>query len=170
MREETRLLRQFLRDKAIAGEMATYTDIDDAVGWSHGSCQGKRRNVLTGALVWLEREHGYVADCVTNKGYQFMVGDHAIVTSEQLRMKKVLAQTQKLADTVDACAKDATPETLMVVRSKINFMEWALDVRTQREIEQSAHQAKEELRMKEYRAHREELLKRLNAVEEATQT
>lgn len=145
MREESRLLRQFLRDKAIADETALYVDIDKAVGWQKGNAKGKRRGVLSSAFKWLEKEHGYLAECITNQGYQFLQGDKAIITSEQLRARRIVAQVGKFSDAIDNCANEATPETLYVARTKLNFMEWSLSARTQYQIEVMAHQKKEEL-------------------------
>ena len=161
MRPESRLLRQYLRDKAIAGETAEYTAIDRHVGWQEGASQKSRRGVLSSALAWLEKEHGYSAECITTVGYRFLRGDEAIVTSEQVRMRKIVAQTQRIADTVDACKADATPEVLAVVRTKLNFMEWALDNRTQKLLEEEAHKAKEEVRLSSYKENKDRLLRLL---------
>jgi hypothetical protein len=165
MREETRLLRQFLRDKAIANEIALYTDIDTSVGWDKGSAKGKRRGVLSSALAWVEKEHGYLAECVTNQGYQFLQGDKAIITSEQVRARRIVAQVGKFADTIDNCAIDATPETLYVARSKLNFMEWSLSAKTQYELESMAHKAKEELIWNREAEKRRALMAELAAME-----
>lgn len=163
MRPESRLLRQYLRDKAIAGDTAEYAAIDQHVGWEPGSSQGRHRGALTSALRWIEKEHGYSAECVTTVGYKFLRGDSAIVTSEQVRMKKIVAQTQRIADTVDACKADATPERLAIVRTKLNFMEWALDNRTQKILEEEAHKAKEEVRLSTYVENKDRLWKQLQS-------
>lgn len=147
MREETRLIRQYLRDKAIAGEDALYSEIDKVAGWKAGTTQGKRRGVLSTALKWLEDEHGYASVCITTKGYRFLRGDAAIVTHEQIRSKKIVAQVGKFADTVTACAADASPEKLAEARVKLDFMEWALDCRTQYQLEVAAHRALQESRV-----------------------
>lgn len=135
MRQETRLLRQFIRDAATAGKSVTYQELEKHVGWRPGSSQNKNRGVLYCAFRWLEKEHGFYAVNTPKVGYSFTRGSVALDASELQRTQKIRSQVDKMLNTYENCKADASPEERSIHRNKIAFLEFAVSEPTQKEIE-----------------------------------
>lgn len=142
MREETRLVRQFIRDAAQKGVEVTYEQIETHVGWPSGSSQSRHRSVLYGAFRWLEKEHGFYAVNTPKVGYRFTRGGAALDASEMQRTQKIRSQVDKMLVTYEHCKADASPEERLYQKNKISFLEFAVSDRTQQAIEQATAKSK----------------------------
>jgi hypothetical protein len=138
VRQETRLVRQLIRDIATAGETLTYEAAEARAGWAEGTSQNKNRGVLYNCFRWLEREHGWFAQNIPSVGYKFVRGNNALLSSEQLRTAKIHSQMDKFITTGVNCGADATPAVRNAYETKAAFLECVLSDRAKQIVEQVA--------------------------------